>query len=140
MARLQSNAQVPGNNELGTTDGARELHVETRGEKYFVLTWKENGTVINSVQVERKRVGVGTADDYAYPELATQIGSQWNINGQHRAASDQKLDRAVLHIENSASFAEIAAVMDALHATQRPMLAGGTSTRISAFNVAFAVN
>jgi biopolymer transport protein ExbD len=140
MARLQGNAQVPGDPELGNTDRSRELHVETRGEKQFVLTWKEDGTVINSVQVERKRVGIGTADDYTYPDLAAQIGSQWNLNGQHRSATDQKLDRAVLHVENTAPFAEIAAIMDALHATRRPLVAGSTSTQIPAFNVAFAVN
>jgi len=140
MARLQSNAQVPGNPELGTPESSRELHVEARGERYFVLTWKENGTVINSVQVERKQVGTGATGDYAYPDLAAQIGSQWSMNGQHRSASDRKLDRAVLHIENTAPFAEIVAILDALHATKRPIAAGHASTQVSAFDVAFAVN
>jgi biopolymer transport protein ExbD len=138
MARLQTNAQVPGDSPQGTLDPTRELHVETRGEGRFLLSWKENGTVINAINVEKQRVSVGDTGDYGYPELAAQISSQWSTNGQHRSAADPKLDRAVLHIDNTAPFSEIAAIIDALHAPKRSI--GNGNTVMPAFSVAFAVN
>ena len=141
MARLQADAQVPGKQEPGgTPEAMRELHVNAQGDNRFHLLWKENGTIINSVDVERKRVSMGDSGDYSYPDLAAKVAAEWQTNGQHRAVADQKLDRAVLHVDNNASFADIAAIMDALHATKRQMGIGPSTTTIPAFNVAFAVN
>jgi hypothetical protein len=46
----------------------------------------------------------------------------------------------VLHTGNSTPFEEVAAVLDALHEPRREMARGGTSTKVSAFGVAFAAN
>lgn len=140
MARMQAHAQVPGTDVQGTPDAIRELHVEARGDNRFQLLWKENGTIINTTSVEKRRAVVGTSGDYSYPDLALQVASQWNSNGQHRSASDPKLDRAVLHIDNTAPFADIAAIIDALHAAKRPISVGSHHSLMPAFNVAFAVN
>lgn len=138
MARLQTEAKVPGDTPQGSIEPAKELHVDARGDNRFQLSWKENGTVVNTISVEKKRVKIGSSDDYGFPELATQVSSQWKNNGQHRSASDPKLDRAVLHIDNTAQFSEIAAIIDALHTPKRPM--GSSNAALPAFSVAFAVN
>jgi len=85
-------------------------------------------------------VNMGDSGDYSYPELASKIATEWNNNGLHRSASDPRLDEAVLHIENSAPFADLAAIMDALYATKRTVGIGGVTSSTPAFNVAFAVN
>ena len=108
MARLRADAQVPGKQDEGTPELTRELHVNAQGDNRFHLLWKENGTIINSVDVERKRVNMGDSGDYSYPDLAAKVAAEWQTNGQHRAVADQKLDRAVLHVDNTASFADIA--------------------------------
>ena len=53
MSRLQAHAQVPGTDVDGAPDAMRELHVEARGDSRFQLLWKENGTIINTVSVEK---------------------------------------------------------------------------------------
>ncbi len=140
MARLRADAQVPGPIECGPTDTPRELHVDALGANRFRLSWKENGTIINTAEVDRRRVSIGNSGDYSYPDLAAKVASEWNRNGQHRAVADLKLDRAVLHVDNTTSFADIAAIMDALHATKRQIGMGSNTANTAAFNVAFAVN
>jgi hypothetical protein len=67
--------------------------------------------------------------------------SEWQNHGLHRAASDPKLDLAVVHTSNATPFAELAAVLDALHAPARDMAIGpGQQVRAPAFEVAFAVD
>src|SRR5512140_744116 len=57
MARMRADAQVPGKEEPGgSPEVMRELHVNAQGDNRFHLLWKENGTIINTVDVERKRV------------------------------------------------------------------------------------
>jgi len=85
--------------------------------------------IINTTGVEKLRANVGTSGDYSYPELAAQVASQWNSNGQHRSASNPKLDRAVRHIDDTAPFADIAANIDALHAAKRPMHSALSNSR-----------
>jgi len=140
MARLRADAQVPGKSEESASENVRELHVDAVGTSRFKLSWKQNGTIINTLDVEKKRVTQGDSGDFAFPELAAKITSEWSNNGQHRAPSDPKLDRAVLHIDNTAPFADLSAIMDALYATKRQVVANGAPANIPAFNVAFAVN
>lgn len=140
MARLKADAQVPGKPSDDPAENVRELHVDALNANRFKLSWKENGTIINTVDVEKKPVALGDSGDFSYPELAAKVASEWNTNGLHRAPSDPKIDRAVLHIDNMAAFADIAAIMDALHATKRQLGVGGVNSSIPAFNVALAVN
>ena len=140
MARLRADAQVPGRTDIEPPDTARELHVDAQGSNRFKLSWKESGTIINTIEVDRKRVNVGDSGDFSYPDLAAKVASEWSSNGQHRAVADLKLDRAVLHVDNSTPFADIAAIMDALHAAKRQVGIGSNVTSTPAFDVAFAVN
>jgi biopolymer transport protein ExbD len=144
MARINASARVPG---PPTTDPVPEekphekvLHVEMKGERNFTLVWKEGRTVVNSADVERKGVPIGSEGDLTYPDLARRITEEWNQNGAHRAATDFKLDQAVLHTDNSAQFQDIIAVIDAIHTPKRDFTIGGETRSIPALNVTYAVN
>jgi len=78
------------------------------------------------------RTSVQVGQDVRFPALTEAITREWQAQGQHRAASDPKLDRAVIHVPNSLPFSEIVAMLDSLHAPRR-----GTA---SAFDVAFSAN
>lgn len=142
MARINADARVPGpprDDEQQEPKKEKQLHVEMRGEQKFQLVWKEGSTVVNTIEVDRKQVPIGV-DDYAYPELAKKIASEWQVNGTHRAASDMVLDQAVLHTDNSTQFQDIIAVIDAIYTPKRDLTLGGKTEKIPAFNVTFAVN
>lgn len=103
--------------------------------------WREGSTVYRRVDVERKAVPLGPSGDVQYPALAQAVASEWQNYGSHRAASDPKLNLAVVHATNTTPFAELAAVLDALHAPARDMVVGpGQQVRAPAFAVAFAVD
>lgn len=143
MARLNADAKVPGLPRDGEQDEAkpeRELHVEMRGDRKFQLIWKEGATVVNSSDVERKQVHWGTDGDYRYPGLAERINAEWKANGMHRAVTDRKFDRAVLHTDNATPFSDLIAVIDAIYEPQRELLLGTKTERVPAFNLAFSVN
>jgi hypothetical protein len=76
------------------------------------------------------RVEARAGEDIRFQGLSEAITRQWQAQGQHLAAADPSLDRAVLHVRNDVPFAEIVALLDALHAPRRG--------RNSAFDVAFA--
>ncbi len=143
MSRINADARVPGppdpDRELEEQKKDKTLHVEMRGEEKFQLVWKEGNTVIDTIDVPRKQVNMGT-DDFGYPDLATKISEQWNANGVHRADSDLKRDQAVLHTDNTTKFSDIIAVIDSIYTPQRPIKLGGAEEQIPAFNVTFAVN
>jgi len=129
MSRINATGKVPGS-EFGPTDKPpKELHV-TASARGFDLRWKQGATVLESQQVPRVEVAVGS--ELRFPALTEAITTQWNGHGVHRAESDRQLDRAVLHVPNDLPFSEVVAVLDALHAPRR-----GKS---SAFDVAFAAN
>jgi hypothetical protein len=142
MSRINANARVPGPNAEPPFPRKQDkvLHVEMKGERTFTLLWKEGSTVVNTINVERKAVPIGSDGEFAYPDLAKQIEEQWNQNGAHRAASDLSLDQAVLHTDNTTPFSDIIAVMDAVHAPRRAVTLGGASKKIPALNLTFAVN
>jgi biopolymer transport protein ExbD len=141
MARINAHARLPGP-ETGPEPDTREkvLHVEMKGERNFTLVWKAGNTVVNTVDVERRAVPVGSASEFIYPDLAKMITEQWNENGSHRAATDLALDQAVLHTDNTTPFQDIIAVIDAIHTTKRELTLSGNTKNISAMNVSFAVN
>ncbi|HTM44520.1 MAG TPA: biopolymer transporter ExbD [Polyangiaceae bacterium] len=142
MARINADARVPGSAGEPAPPYKQDkvLHVEMKGERKFTLLWKEGSTVVNSVDVERRAVPIGSDGEFTYPDLAKKIAEEWNQNGSHRGPSDFTLDQAVLHTDNSTQFDDIIAVIDAIHAPQRQVLLGRTSKRIPALNLTFAVN
>jgi biopolymer transport protein ExbD len=143
MARINADARVPGPpkpEEPQDIKKEKQLHVEMRGEQKFQLVWKEGNTVINTIDIERKKVPVGDGGDITYPDLAKKIGEEWNANGAHRAATDNKFDQAVLHTDTSTPFLEVIAVIDSIYQPKRDWNIGGKSEKVPAFNVTFAVN
>lgn len=143
MARINADARVPGppRDDPPTEEKKeKQLHVEMRGERKFQLVWKEGSTVVNTIDVPRKKVPVGSDGDFKYPDLAKKIATEWKQNGSHRAATDTKFDQAVLHTDNSTPFQDVIAVIDAIYFPQRDFKFAGQSEKVPAFNVTFAVN
>ena len=108
MARINADARVPGppqQDEPKDPPKEKQLHVEMKGTEKFQLVWKEGNTVVNTIDLDRKQVPVGDQGDYRFPDLAKKISDEWNANGAHRAATDGKLDQAVLHTDNSTPLA-----------------------------------
>ena len=54
-----------------------------------------------------------------YPELASFLEQDWRVNGSNRDPADPAVDEAVLHVQNSAEYQDVVAVLDALHAPTR---------------------
>jgi hypothetical protein len=143
MARINADARVPGpprDEPIEEQKKEKQLHVEMRGDRKFQLVWKEGSTVVNTIDVERKRVPKGTGEDFTYPDLAGKIADEWKQNGSHRAPTDKKFDQAVLHTDNSTPFADVIAVIDAIYAPQRDFSFAGKTEKVPSFNVTFAVN
>jgi biopolymer transport protein ExbD len=141
MARINADAKVPGPPRDDTPTEVKpekELHVEMRGERKFQLIWKEGSTVVNTVDVERKDVPVGT--DTHFPDLSQNIIKQWQQYGMHKSAADKKFDQAILHTDNTTPFSDVIAVIDAIYSPQRDFTIGGATEKVPAFNVTFAVN
>lgn len=136
--RLEATARVPGGEEPKPAEEPKLLHVDVRDRK-FELAWKRGATVLAQQTVERKPVVV-EGGETRYPELAETIRQQWEQAGAHRSASDPERDRVVLHSTNDLEFGELAAVLDAIHATRRERRVGGDAQTIPAFSVSFAVN
>lgn len=140
MARIEADANVPGPPKPEKQDKIekeKELHVSMQGERQFQLKWKEGTTVINTIDVPRKAVEVG--EDITYPDLAEKIIKEWTANGSHKAASDKKIDRAILHTDNSTEFGHVIAVLDAIYAPVRKYdIGGGQLEDVPAFQVTFA--
>lgn len=143
MARINADARVPGppkDEPPEKQEKEKQLHVEMRGERKFQLVWKEGSTVVNTIDVPRKQVPVGSEGDFKYPDLAEKISAEWKQNGAHRGATDRKFDQAVLHTDNSTPFADVIAVIDAIYTPQRDFKLGNQTETVPAFNVTFAVN
>ncbi len=138
MARLRADAQVPGPAGPEQHVPEKELHVDmTRGQS-FQLSWRQGSTVVETIDVLRKPITKGTT--VTFPELSSAIAKAWQTSGAHRSANDRKFDRAVLHSNNSDAFAEVSAVLDAMSEPKREFSFGSATERVSAFQVAFAVN
>jgi biopolymer transport protein ExbD len=143
MARINADARVPGpprDDPPEEVKQDKQLHVEARGDRKFQLVWKEGSTVINTIDVARKPVNVGTGGDYKFPDLAKKITEEWTANGAHRAPTDKKFDQAVLHTDNTTEFSDIIAVIDAIYTPQREFAFAGKTEKVPSFNVTFAVN
>lgn len=141
-SRINADAQVPGppnpDKELTpqTPEKVLNLHV---GESEFTLVWKQGSTVVSELKVPKPDPVAGS-DVLRYPELSEKIGKEWEQHGQHKDASDKKLDQAIMHTDNRAPFKEIVAVLDALYATHRDYkFPDGSTEQVPVFNMTFSV-
>lgn len=129
LSRINATGLAPGA-ELGLPPAPeKELHLLASAQG-FELRWQQGRTVLETQHVARVEVPV--AGELRFQGLSEAITKEWQAQGQHRADSDRKLDRAVLHVQNDAPFSDIVALLDALHAPRRG--------KASAFDVAFASN
>lgn len=143
MARINADARVPGppqETDIEEPPKDKVLHVEMKGDRNFTLVWKEGSTVVNTIDVERKPVPVGSEGEMVYPDLAKKVAEEWNQNGSHRAPTDTKVDQAVLHTDNTTLFQDIIAVIDAVYTPKREFTVGGETKQVPAFNITFSVN
>lgn len=146
MARINADAQVPGpprpEVEQTKVEPEKTLHVEMRDPAKFVLIWKQGGTTVSTVDVERKDVLVreGVTEVFRYPDLAAKIEQEWKNVGQHRDPTDKKFDQAILHTDNESPYKHIIGVIDAIYHAHRPYQLGTKTEQMPAFNVTFAVN
>lgn len=142
MARLDANAQVPGDPTTVSTPEKVEktLHVEMGDAEKFVLTWREGATVVDRFEVPRKDVmhKEGTVRVVQFPELSAKVSELWNVGGVHRSATDTTFDRVVLHTDDRTPYAEMIGVMDALNHAQRPLKTGSKIEQVAAFRVVFS--
>jgi hypothetical protein len=137
MARVNSNALVPGEPGAPTAPPDRTLHVDARPDGRFTLTWKQGSTIISAFDVAKPGVDRSSSLPARYTDLGARIREEWRANGSHRDPSDRLFDQAVLHTGDKLPFGEIVAIIDAIHATKRPASA---TSEVPAFNVVFAVN
>jgi biopolymer transport protein ExbD len=115
MSRLEGSARVPGPVDEGGNPPVHEkaLHVDMRSADRFVLSWREGQVVARSVDVPRE-----------YPALAKAIAVEWRSSGVHTSPTDTRRDEAVLHTGDDTPFKDMVAVMDAIEATERPLVRG----------------
>lgn len=132
--RLNATASVPGDVKEVVTPSAveRVMHVHASSDA-FMVAWKQADTVVSETRIARARADGGWSRS---TELEGVIRAEWQRFGGHRDASDRGLDRAVLHVDDRAPFAEIAGLLDAIAATRREL---GDGREVAAFETSFAV-
>lgn len=149
MARMDANASVPhacsGEDCDRPIDPPKTLHVDMKDPARFVLSWRKGSDTLDRFEVPRSRAAFASGKDHEirYPELAAKINETWRASGEHRATDDRTRDRAVLHTDDSASYSDLVAVMDAIRSVERPVATGGLegrSTRSPAFDLVFSMN
>ncbi len=135
--RLSGSADVPG---AGESPGApsQRLHVSVQPGA-FELKWLRGSTVVDTARVPR-RAERRADGSLSYPELAAALSREWSTHGTHRHPSDPRADEAVLHVQNSTEYGELAAVLDALHAPRRQYPSTARGELQPVFSVTFAVN
>jgi biopolymer transport protein ExbD len=131
MARINSNALVPGGTDPVTAAPEPRLHVDARTDGAFTLTWRQGSTVINTFEVPR------VSQKGRFADLGSRIAAEWAANGAHRDPSDRSFDQAVLHTGDQLPFGEIVSIIDAIHAPKRRI---ASLEPVPAFNVTFATN
>jgi hypothetical protein len=135
---MDANANVPhpcaGDECKDPDQPQKTLHVDMKNPAHFTLSWRRGKETLDRFDVPRTRVA------NRYPELAAKIGETWRTSGDHRAPEDHARDRAVLHTDDAASYADLVAVMDAIRAVDRPVNEGAHATRAPAFDLVFSMN
>ena len=147
MASIKTSALVPQQSkkeQVAPPPKPLLLHVEMSGDEEFSLVWKQGQDTISDRRVPQPRTrqsGASIADEYSYPELAKTVSEEWSLRGEHRRAADPSFDQAVLHTDDSKNFAQVIAVIDAIHSARRDALAAnGSKQSVAAFNVTFAAD
>ena len=143
-SRINADAQVPGpprDTEVEKSDPLPMMHVTIQGDEKFVIAWKKGNAVVNTIDVPKRpvTVGEGARAQIRYPDLAEKIEAEWKANGNYRAATDKKMDQAVLHCDNKTPYKEIIAVIDAVYQPKREFPGGGTGKLYPAMNVTFSM-
>lgn len=120
MGRVEANAQVPGPAEpcVGecTPKVERRLHVESRPEQAFRLTWREGAKIVETVDVPREAPKAGQPK---FTALGAKAGELWKAGGSHRDPTDAHRDTVVLHVDDGESYDDVIAMMDALASVKR---------------------
>jgi hypothetical protein len=137
MARVNSNAMVPGEPGAPPAPPDRTLHVDACAAGKFTLTWQHGTTVLSTFDVASPSSEAVANSSRRYPDLGEKIREEWRANGSHRDSSDHLFDQAVLHTGDKLPFGEIVAIIDAIHVPKRQ---SGANAAVPAFNVVFAVN
>jgi biopolymer transport protein ExbD len=141
-SRINANAQVPGppdpTTEVVPQTPEKVLHL-TIGADEFKLAWKQGNTVVAESSVPKPEAAAGDGL-IRYPDLASKIETEWGQHGNHKEASDKKIDQAILYSDNRAPFKEIVAVLDALYQAKREMvLPSGKTQKVPVFNMTFSI-
>ncbi|MEO8801123.1 MAG: biopolymer transporter ExbD [Polyangiaceae bacterium] len=141
LQRLDADANVPhpctGEGCGKPPEDMKTLHVDMRQPGKFVLSWKKGSAVLDTAEVPR--AGTTRAEGVRYGALADALTETWRSTGEHRAVGDHARDRAVLHADDGASYAELVGVMDAIHGVRRPVQEGGRSMDEPAFDLVFSM-
>jgi biopolymer transport protein ExbD len=136
MARLEANAKVPGADAPappcdGDCPQERELHVDLRHKDRLVLSWHQGGSVLSAVDIPRRQ---------RFEGLAEAVAKEWRGAGEHRAPTEPRRDRAVLHTGNDQRYEEMILAMDAIAGVTRPAASPGRTTEVPAFRVVLSAN
>lgn len=148
VAKLDANAQVPGETKPLVDPPAPQptLHVTIK-DTSFVLAWKLGANLEGaSVDIPRVAEYLDTTrkEKPSFPALRDEVQRQWATHeGMHRAGEEPR-DQAVLHCDNTASYEEIIAVVDAVYQTRRKFPAkvvgdANVDKDFPAMNVSFAM-
>lgn len=135
LARLQSSANVPGKASDVSDVPSKRLHVDVSAQR-FRLSWRTGATVVATSELPVEPV-IEANGNKRYPKLARFLDHDWQANGVHQAATDPVLDEAVLHVQSSAAYEDVVAVLDALRAPRRDLPG---RPRGSVFAVSFAAD
>jgi len=104
-----------------------ELYVELFGDDNARLSWRAPGGTLE------------TPNTLSLAELPLVIAREWKARGAHSAESDPAFDRATVSIPDSANFALMVRVFDALAKPQRNTRFGDKKEVFPAFDATIAV-
>ncbi len=134
MARLNANAQVPSNSKQKTDTEQKKqpsvLHVRVSDkDKKFKLEWQTGTKTDDVASIDIEEVGG------RYPKLEEEIAKafkagqdpvhnlmgddvRWNA-AEAKEHGVEKLNQAIMHVDNAFPFKEVVKVIDAIYSTRR---------------------
>lgn len=134
FSRMEARANLPGPEQGPITHTEKTMHVFVE-KSSFVVSWRQGSTVISETRMPKlDPAGI----EPRYDELGELLAREWEKQGSHRDPSDMTRDLAVLHTENALPFAEMVAVMDAIHHAKRDAVIAGERRKVPAFGMALA--
>ena len=142
MSRIEASTNAPNSDPARVTTPPHipALHVLAADPAHFTLEWREGDRVVSTTQVPRPATEGKSEPRYA--DLAKTIAEEWRVHGTHRAASDMRADRAVIHTANDAPYREFIAILDAVSQEQRDVTpaAGGKARKMQVFEPVLSSN